>query len=180
MIHTSNQEVCRVDQLTNLLGALALAVTDAQSREMQAASGLSGSAVAALVTLGECPGLSVAGLAGIVGLTHSATVRLVDDLGRRGLVLREPGADRRSVGVGLTAEGEAMRVRVMAARAAVLGRAMDGLGGAEREVFARGVVGMLERLTTSRAAADHICRLCDEEACGRDDCPVERRAVALS
>ncbi len=169
-----------MDQLTNLLGALALAVADAQEREMQSASGLSLSAVAAVVTLGECPGLSVAGLAGIVGLTHSATVRLVDDLTRRGLVLRAAGSDRRSVGVVLTAEGTALRGRVMAARAAVLVRAMEGVARADREAFARGVVEVLERLTTSRLVADNICRLCDEETCGRDDCPVERRAVALS
>jgi DNA-binding MarR family transcriptional regulator len=169
-----------VDQLTNLLGALALAVADAQEREMHLASGLSASAVAAVVTLGECPGLSVAGLAGIVGLTHSATVRLVDDLEERGLVRRRAGADRRSVGLGLTAEGEAMWARLLAVRAAVLSDAMEGLSGDDRDAFARGVAGVLERLTTSRLVADHICRLCDEEACGRDDCPVERRAVALS
>ena len=169
-----------MDQLTNLLGALAVAVGDAQRREMMRASGLGESAVAAVVTLGECRGLSVAGLAGIVGLSHSATVRLVDDLARRGLVRRQAGEDRRSVGIALTAEGEAMRARLMAARAAVLLDAMDGLPGAEREAFARGVARVLERLTTSRTVADHICRLCDEEACGRNDCPVERRAVALT
>ena len=169
-----------MDQLTNLLGALALAVTDAQGREMQAASGLGASSVAAVVTLGESPGLSVTGLAGILGLTHSATVRLVDDLARRGLVARLAGADRRSVGLALTAGGAAMRVRVMEARAAVLGHAVEAVPGADREAFARGVVAVLEHLTVSRATADHICRLCDEQACGRDDCPVERRAVALS
>jgi DNA-binding MarR family transcriptional regulator len=169
-----------MDQLTNLLGALALAVADAQEREMHAASGLSASAVAAVVTLGECLGLSVAGLAGIVGLTHSATVRLVDDLEKRGLVRRLAGTDRRSIGLVLTTEGEAMWVRLLAARAGVLSDAMEGLSGADRDAFARGVVGVLERLTTSHLVADHICRLCDEEACGPDDCPVERRAVALS
>lgn len=169
-----------MDQLTNLLGALALAVADVQGREMQEASGLGGSAVAAVVTLGEYPGLSVAELASIVGLTHSATVRLVDDLARRELVRRQAGADRRSVGLALTADGEAMRRRLMAARAAVLSDATEGFSGADRDAFARGVVRVLERLTTSRRVADHICRLCDEEACGRDACPVERRAVALS
>ncbi|MCC5972638.1 MAG: MarR family transcriptional regulator [Rubellimicrobium sp.] len=169
-----------MDQVTNLLGALALAVTDAQFQEMEAVSGLRASAAAAVVTIGETPRLSIAELAAIVGLTHSATVRLVDDLGRRGLVLREPANDRRSVRVGLTAQGEAIRTRLMAARATVLGRAIGGLAGPEREAFARGVAGILERLTTSRAIADHMCRLCDEKACGGEDCPVERRAIALS
>jgi MarR family transcriptional regulator, negative regulator of the multidrug operon emrRAB len=169
-----------VDQLTNLVGALALAVTDAQRHEMARASGLGDSAAAAVVTLGEYPGLSVAALAGIVGLTHSATVRLADDLERRGLVLRAPGGDRRSVGLRLTADGAAMRARLMAARTEVLGRATAAVVEDDRAAFARGVARALEALTTSRAAADHICRMCDEEACGRDACPVEQRAVALT
>lgn len=169
-----------MDQFTNLLGALALAVMDAQLKEMEKVSGLRASGAAAVVTIGETPGLSIAELASILGLTHSATVRLVDDLGRRGLVLREPARDRRSIRVGLTAQGQAMRRRLMAARATILGHAVEGLAGPEREALARGVTGILERLTTSRAAADHICRLCDEKACGGKDCPVERRAIALS
>jgi DNA-binding MarR family transcriptional regulator len=169
-----------VDQLTNLVGALALAVSDAQGRDMRRTSGLGESAVAAVVTLGEAPGLPVAALAGIVGLTHSATVRLADDLSRRGLLRREPGPDRRSVGLTLTAEGAALRHRLMAARADVLRRATAAVPRDDRDAFARGVTRILEALTTGRTEADHICRLCDEDACGRDDCPVERRAVALS
>jgi DNA-binding MarR family transcriptional regulator len=169
-----------MDQLSNLVGALALALTDAQRREMARASGLGESAAAAVVTLGEYPGLSVAALAGIIGLTHSATVRLADDLGRRGLVRRSPGGDRRSVGLRLTDDGAALRLRLMAARAGVLRRATEAVAADDRAAFARGVTSVLEALTTGRAAADHICRLCDEGACGRDACPVERRAVALT
>lgn len=168
-----------MDQPANLLGALALALSDAQARAMQAASGLGGSAVAALVTLGEAPGLSVAGLAAILGLTHSATVRLADDLGRRGLVRRLPGADGRTVGLALTPAGEAQRRALQAARAEVLRGACAAVPPADRAAFDRSVVRILEALTTGRRTADHICRLCDEAACGRDDCPVERRAVAL-
>jgi drug/metabolite transporter (DMT)-like permease/DNA-binding MarR family transcriptional regulator len=149
-----------MDQLSNLVGALALAVTDAQRREMAEASGLGESAAAAVVTLGEYPGLSVAALAGIVGLTHSATVRLADDLGRRGLVLRTAGADRRSVGLRLTEDGAALRARLMAARAEVLRRATEAVAEGDRTVFTRGVTRVLRRsrqaglpLTTSAACA---------------------------
>lgn len=169
-----------MEELGNRLGALALALNDAQLRGMEAACGLGASATAALVTLGEYPGLSVAGLSGIVGLSHSATVRLADDLARRGLLRRVAGADRRSVGLTLTEEGLDLRTRAMEARAGVLEQAVGRLPEADREVLSRSVSRLLEELTTSRAVADHICRLCDEAACGRDDCPVELRAVALS
>jgi DNA-binding MarR family transcriptional regulator len=169
-----------MDRLANLLGALSLALTDAQMRRMEAASGLGGSATAALVTLGEYPGLSVAGLSAVVGLSHSATVRLADDLERRGLVRRVPGADRRTVGLVLTEGALTLRTSVMQARAGALEHALEAVSPGDREILSHIVTRLLEELTTSRAVADHICRLCDEEACGRDDCPVERRAVALS
>lgn len=169
-----------MDRPANLLGALALALTDAQMRGMQTASGLGTSAVAALVTLGGPPAPSVAGLAAVLGLSHSATVRLADDLERRGLLRRGPGRDRRAVGLHLTPEGTALRARLMAARAAVLEDAPAAVPAPDRAAFDRAVTQVLERLTTDRTAADHLCRLCDEAACGGDACPVERRAVALS
>ena len=169
-----------MDRTANLLGALALAISDAQTQAMEVASSLGRSATATLVTLGEYPGLSVAALAATVGLSHSATVRLVDDLERRGVVQRTPGADRRSVGLGLTGAGMDLRARVMQSRADVLERSLAEVPPADREMLTQVLSRILEDLTTSQTAADHICRLCDEDACGRDDCPVERRAVALS
>jgi MarR family transcriptional regulator, negative regulator of the multidrug operon emrRAB len=169
-----------MDRTANLLGALALALSDAQMQAMEAAYGLGGSATAALVTLGGYPGLSVAALAAVVGLSHSATVRLVDNLERRGVVRRMPGADRRSVGLGLTAAGLGLRDTVMQARADVLVRSLAAVPPDDTKMLTQVLTRLLEDLTTSRTAADHICRHCDENACGRDDCPVERRAVALS
>jgi hypothetical protein len=73
-----------------------------------------------------------------------------------------------------------LRTRAMQARADVLVRSLADMPPDDREVLTRVLSRILEELTTSRTAADHICRLCDEDACGRDDCPVERRAVALT
>lgn len=167
------------DRLPNLLGALALALVDEQDRRMRTASGLSPSASAAVNTLAESPGETVAGLAAVLGLTHSATVRLVDDLERRGLVARRPGGDRRSVALHLTERGVALRAAIVEARAQALAEALDELGATERDALDGLAIVLLRRLTTGRRAADHICRLCDEAACGREDCPVERRAVEL-
>jgi DNA-binding MarR family transcriptional regulator len=167
------------DRLSNLLGALALAVVDAQEDRLRAASGLGPSAAAAVNTLAESPGETVAGLATVLELTHSATVRLVDDLERRGLLARRPGTDRRSVALHLTKQGMALRTAMVDARAQALAGTLADLGPAEREALDGLVTALLRRLTTGRQVADHICRLCDEAACGREDCPVERRAVEL-
>ena len=32
---------------------------------------------------------------------------------------------------------------------------------------------LLGRITSGRQSADHICRLCDEDACPQESCPVE-------
>ncbi|WP_210528331.1 MarR family winged helix-turn-helix transcriptional regulator [Rubellimicrobium arenae] len=146
---------------------------------MQASADLGPSALGALVTLGEYPGESLGGLSRILGLTHSATVRLADDLERRGLVQREGKADRRSVGLLLTEQGIALRSAAMRARAEVLEGAVSVLEDDERGALERGMARLLQNFATSRAVADHICRLCDEEACGRNNCPVERRAVEI-
>ncbi len=167
------------DRLSNLLGALALAVVDAQEDRARAVSGLGPSAAAAVNTLAEYPGETVAGLATVLGLTHSATVRLVDDLARRALLARRPGADRRSVALHLTEQGRELRAAMVDARAHALADVLAGLDLAEREALDGLVTALLRRLTTGRQSADHICRLCDEAACGREDCPVERRAVEI-
>ncbi len=165
-----------MNRLPNLLGALALAITDEQLRRMQATVDLGPSALGALVTLGEYPGESLGALSRVLGLTHSSTVRLADDLERRGLAVRQGRADRRSVGLVLTEQGLALRSAAMRARADVLEGAVSALGDDEQAALERALTRLLRSLTTSREASDHICRLCDEEACGHDDCPVERRA----
>ncbi len=68
----------------------------------------------------------------------------------------------------------------MRARVDVLDGALAALAAEQRAAFNVGVVRLFESLTTSRDVADHIFRLCDEEACGRDHRPVKRRAVKLA
>ena len=85
----------------NLLGALGLALADRLAEA--GPPELSGSAAEALVTLnGRRAGSSIDALAGIVGLSHSGTVRLADRLAAAGLVERRRGADQRSTALYLT------------------------------------------------------------------------------
>ena len=167
------------EQLANLLGSLAVAVSDAQSEAMAARASLSASEMAAVMTLGTSPGLSIDHLGKILGLSHSATVRLIAKLAAQGQIARRSRDDRREVGLRLTAKGRALRHRLVTARGQVLEACIASLPADEREAFGRLVSTLLESLTASRRQADHICRLCDETVCPLESCPVERKAVQL-
>ena len=158
----------------NLLGALALAVGDAQA----AAGGLSDTALAVVNTLYVAPGSSIAALAEVTGRSHSVIVRTVEAVEAQGLVARQPGPDRRTASLVLTRAGEAARSALQSARLRALNAALAPLNDADRAEFARLAGQILSGLTESRVAGDRICRLCDEDACG-PHCPVETRAVAL-
>ena len=88
------------DLLANKLGALALHAVD----DLVAGLAQSESAGAALLTLFHRGALAASDLAPIIGLTQSATVRLIDRLESQGLVRREP-APGRAVPLGLTVRG---------------------------------------------------------------------------
>ncbi len=164
-------------QLTNLLGALALALSDAQDAAARSASGLGSSACSALVVLSFYPGTPIRTLADILGLTHSVVVRLTEDLGARGLLERATGAqDKRQVHLRLTPAGQEAAAAILEARGATLRAALLAVPVPIRPALADAVSQMLVALTQSRAAADHICRLCDEAVCPPGQCPVECEA----
>jgi len=151
----------------NLLGASALAVADRLR---------TGAGDAALVALGSfMDGSTIDALAKVLALTHSGAVRLVDRLADGGLVERRSGPDARSVAVHLTADGAARAERLRAEREAMLLGMLDHLDPAEREALAPLLGKLLGGLTTDRASARRICRLCDADACGHPEhCPVTR------
>jgi DNA-binding MarR family transcriptional regulator len=165
----------------NLLGAVSLAVSDRVRAATEGAAGQGGSAPAALVSLaGYLEGGPIDSLRGPLGLTHSAAVRVVDRLVAAGLVTRREGADRRSVAVALTPAGREAAERAAQARAEAVEDALAALDPAERAQLARLHEKVLATLTDGRAAAGHICRLCDADACGHYEgrCPVTRAADA--
>lgn len=162
-------------RLVNLLGALSLALADAQTRAVHEASGLGSAACAAINTLAQYPDQTIRQLATIAGLTHSVMVRTVDALVRDGLATKGVGADKREALVRLTAEGETARTRLAEARTGVLARALTDVPFDRQEALVATISDMLSALTETRPQADYICRLCDEATCGQG-CPVERRA----
>jgi DNA-binding MarR family transcriptional regulator len=165
----------------NVLGAVSLAVADRVRQAVERGAGKGGSAPAALVSLATyLDGSPIDSIRGPLGLTHSATVRLVDRLVEAGLAERREGQDRRSVSVELTPAGRDMAARATRAREEALEEALAGLAPDERAELARLHGKVLAVLTDGRAAAGRICRLCDAQACGHWEgrCPVTRAADA--
>lgn len=167
----------------NLVGALALSVTDRTSTAMAEAAGVSQTAATALSALHqflERP--SVDQLRQVLGLTSSGTVRLVDGLVRAGYVRRRPGRDARSTAIALTASGRAAAKRVAAARAAVLVDVLAPLSEAERATLADVVGKLLAGLVREPGAVGWNCRQCDTVTCrgAAGGCPVLRRYPATA
>ncbi len=168
-------------QDANLLGALALAVSDRVAETVAARSGRSESATAALSALDQFLGQpSIDLLAQVLGLSQSGTVRLVDRLEHEGLVRRGSGEDGRTTTVPLTGAGRRAARRLEAARLEVLDTVLEPLSDDERQTFTSLVGRVLVGMMREPGATRWMCRLCDLSACGRPagHCPLEREARA--
>jgi DNA-binding MarR family transcriptional regulator len=163
------------DRAANLLGALALVVTDRTTAGMADLAGHSGTAATALSALHhflDRPSVDL--LRQVLGLTSSGTVRLVDRLAAAGYVRRRTGDDGRATLVELTPAGRQAAQRVTEARAGVLTAALSTLSPSERDTFEQLVGRVLAGLIRGPGATGWMCRLCDTTACGREhgECPV--------
>jgi MarR family transcriptional regulator, negative regulator of the multidrug operon emrRAB len=169
-----------MDRLGNLLNATSIAISDAQTAEVLKVSGVKPSATATVFTLGQHGGQTIAELASTVGISHSAMVRLIDNLEGQGLVLRASGRDRREIATALTETGDDLYRRLREAQQRVLDPLLEGLSSSEREALGGILSRVLEALTKSPESGDRICRFCDEQACPQASCPVEVRARQLA
>lgn len=166
----------RTQRVENLLGALALSVTDAVAQSIEKVEGAYGSDTFALVLLQHAEQLRCDVLSRQLRLAQSSTVRLVDRLERDGLVRRATGGeDRRTVMVSLTARGLRAAERVLSARQHVLHALVGKLSESERSALQAISIKLLTNLTVDLASGEQNCRLCDEDACCLADCPVETR-----
>jgi DNA-binding MarR family transcriptional regulator len=163
-------------RLENLLGALAVGLSDAITSAVETTTGHAGAMGAALATLAQEPGLGIEQLRAPLGRTQSATVRVVDRLVAEGYAERRPGRDQRSIAVFLTAKGAAAAARVLASREQALSDAVSPLTPGERKALTGALEKVLAQITPDRAHADLICRLCDLAACPQSVCPVELAA----
>jgi MarR family transcriptional regulator, negative regulator of the multidrug operon emrRAB len=164
----------------NLLGAAALAIAGAIEDSMGRSGMRSQAANTALVILLQWPPRSIGGLSQVLRRSHSATVRLVEELEGDGLVTKQPGVDRRSVVVALTAKGRRESAAILSLRAQALDGVVADLALADRLDLTRIVEKILAALTPDRETSDHICRLCQLAACPQDRCPVELAALGAT
>jgi DNA-binding MarR family transcriptional regulator len=169
--------------LANVLGALALVVSDELGRAVtHAVSESRGGSVtdaAALSALAEfLGGSTVDRVHRVLGLTPSGAVRLVDRLEAAGLVTRAPGPDRRSRAIRLTARGRDRALAVGGARWAYLSRLTAGLSPDEvttlRDLMGR----VMGNVVDAKESGAWTCRLCDLSACRRaeGECPAVNAA----
>jgi MarR family transcriptional regulator, negative regulator of the multidrug operon emrRAB len=159
-------------RLENLLGALVVAIGDQIESRAEEVAGHGPSSPAALLALFRRPDQSMRSLSHGVGLSHSATVRLVDRMERDGLVRRRPAQDGREVSLSLSPAGRRRALKLQQARRGVLSRAVAGLSTLER----RQLESFLDQLlrTQARGLDDPtpICRLCELSVCPLRRCPV--------
>src|SRR3954466_5211939 len=161
------------ERRVNMLGAFALAVADRMRAETEAAVGHSGAEAAALVMIAQFPDRTVEFLRQAIGLSHPATVRVVDRLVEARLVRRRPAGRGPALALSATAAGRRQARRILDARQAVLREALPELSAEEEATL----TAILERALAQLADTDDtvICRLCDTGRCRRADCPVVRR-----
>lgn len=163
----------------NLLGALAGEIAERMERQGKLHPNETSSATAALNVIGFYEGCSNGALSRALGLSHTATVRLVDKLELAGLVHSETGVDKRSVALRLTDLGRQRARTVIHERCLRLGDFIDVLTPQQRRQLDDIAETLLKSMVEAAQDADHICRLCDGAACPPVRCPVHQKAVAL-
>lgn len=164
----------------NVLGALALVVTDLTGAAVTAASGQSLSAAAAVTALDQfLDRPTIDDLRRVLGLTPSGAVRLVDRLCSHGLTTRGPGADGRSRSVALTPKGRRAARRLAAARAAVLTDTLGRLSAEQQAAVGPLVDALMAAVVQGKDGGAWTCRLCDLTACQRAEgrCPAYTAAI---
>ncbi len=162
----------------NVLSTLALTISDRTTTGTAGAARRGGQTPSALVTLLWYPDRPITFLAARLRISHPGAVQLSERLAADGLVRRVPGADGRTRLLALTAAGERAARSVLAARSAVVGRAVAALDDDLLTAVTDGVCTMLAALTDDLLTSEHMCRMCDEHACPDERCPVERAEPA--
>ena len=188
--YTFHVPVAQPNRLVNLLGALALALTDRMRVATEEAAGLSGAAPLAIVALQQfLGGARTEDLAQALGITHSGAVRLVDKLVAAGLVERRAGVDGRSGSIVLTTTGRQTSRRISQARAHAVEDVIADLDAGHRQALEPLIAQLVATEATHRLRAREagdppggwLCRQCDFKACERPAgrCPAASAVQAV-
>jgi MarR family transcriptional regulator, negative regulator of the multidrug operon emrRAB len=158
---------------SNIFGALALAVADKLRETVESTSGYIAAAPSAIVHIGANPNESIDKLRQTLELSHSAAVRIAERLESDGLVKKSRGSDGRVAMLTLTPAGRSVMYDILLDRRSMLNGILDDLAADEWAALSRIAEKVMPRLVASRKDSDHVCRLCDEDVCPYDRCPVE-------
>ena len=162
----------RLVRLANLLGATALTTSEIMLADVREAAGVSASGAAALMVLTGSSPIGGSELGRRIGLSQSATARLVDSMERAGLVRRHARSGR-DVIIEPTSAATKVVDAVMAAREQALSPLVAGLSREEQVALDTALSKVLCGLHARVGSADQLCRLCDRAGCVRTDvCPV--------
>jgi MarR family transcriptional regulator, negative regulator of the multidrug operon emrRAB len=162
------------DRTANLLGAASLAVTDLLLGATTAVAATGPSGTAALVALSRAPGLSATELGRRIGLTQSASTRMVDSLESRGLVERRESIGR-WVALYPTEQGQRAAEAVLTTRDDRVTRLLTVLDDEERATLTALLEKLLVAAYDEKPDATLLCRLCDRDSCAdgaTTHCPV--------
>jgi DNA-binding MarR family transcriptional regulator len=105
-------------------------------------------------------------------LSQPGTVRLIDRLAEARLVERKTGVDRRSVALRLTDAGRRQVKSLLVGRQHALAQALRGLDDWERSTLTAIAAKVLGGLEHSEVECDRRCRLCDDNSCPDETCPM--------
>jgi MarR family transcriptional regulator, negative regulator of the multidrug operon emrRAB len=161
-------------RLANVLAAFALALTDKVNDAIRDTGGRSEMSSATLIQIGFNPGLSIERLRSLIGLTHSATVRVIDQLAGDGLVRRERNVegDTRVASLVLTDKGVTEMQAALVLRSLVAEPVVECFTALEMDSLASMLERAIPNVVRFGANQDVVCRLCDMGACPQDRCPV--------
>ena len=161
----------------NMLGAFVLSVADRLRRETEDAIGHTGASAAALIMVAQFPDRTIEFLRRAIGLSHPATVRVVDRLVDSRLVRRRAAGPGPAVALTATAAGKRQARRILEIRQQVIADSLPELSAAESDTL----VAILERALghLSGSPGTTHCRLCDTRRCPPSGCPVVHRQTEL-
>jgi MarR family transcriptional regulator, negative regulator of the multidrug operon emrRAB len=167
------QDQRRGGHAANILGALSVLIQDRVESAWQAEFDLSPMAAAAIVQIDNDPGSSIDLIASHIGLTHSATVRLVDKLVERGLVEKDRARkDARAQSLTLGKAGKRVVQQLHAARNRVIDGLLSDLDPGQRRGLEEAIRAILHRCVEPVREADVTCRVCDDRRCSPEICPI--------
>jgi len=160
----------------NILGAMSLAISDKLLIQLKEHSRQNDTSASALNVIGCAEGISNGQLGSALGITHSATVRLLDKLVKSNLVEVRTGMDRRAVAIFLTGTGRERVAEVLKGRCEILGGIVDLLNFEQRNQLNSIAQTLLAQFTEGPVHSMQICRLCDTVSCPTNRCPVHIKA----